>query len=431
MNLTLGQKITVAVLRLGIYGEGVATYEGLTLFVPGALPGETVEGEVVELKKQYGRLKLTRIVTSSPNRVSPPCPVFGKCGGCQLQHLAYPAQLDAKRQRVFDAMERVGKLSVSVEPTIASPDPWHYRNKIQMPYAQGKLGLYAMDSHDLVEVDDCLIHCALGEKVLKAVRTLAIPHLKYLIIKTAIYTEQALVVLVTEKSLPKSIGEKILALLPEIKGVVQNINPDRGNVILGKHFDVLAGAPAIEERLCNLRFKVSPASFFQVNPPQAEALYEKAIALLNLTGCEVVLDAFCGVGTLSLIAASKAKEVIGVEIVPEAIRDAKENAQLNHIENAQFHAAPAEVFIQSLKKVDAVLLNPPRKGCEASLLEKLLALHPEKVVYISCDPATLARDLKILSDKYTVETVQPFDMFPQTSHVETVALLRTKFARPA
>jgi 23S rRNA (uracil1939-C5)-methyltransferase len=424
MDLALGHKITLSILRLGIYGEGVGSHEGLTLFVAGALPGETVEGEVVELKKQYGRVKLTRIITPSPDRVAPPCPVFGRCGGCQLQHLSYAAQLKAKQQRVIDALERVGKLSVNVEPTIPSPSPWHYRNKIQMPSRNGILGLYAMDSHDLVEVEACLIHCPLGEKVLKAVRTLSIPHLKYLIIKTAIYTHEALVVLVTEKSLPKSIGEKILKLLPEIKGVVQNINPGTGNVILGKNFDVLAGEGVIEEHLCGLRFNISPASFFQVNPPQAEALYKRAIDLLNLTGKEVLLDAFCGVGTLSLIAASKAKQVIGVEIVPEAIRDAKENARINNIHNALFHCAAAEDYIRSVRGVDAVLLNPPRKGCEASLLEKLKTLCPEKIVYISCDPATLARDLKILSEKYAVETVQPFDMFPQTSHVETVVLLK-------
>lgn len=423
MNLKVGDEITLFVLRLGLSGEGVAQHEGLICFVPGALPTETVRAKVETIKKSYATLELLEIVTPSLERVKPPCPVFGKCGGCQLQHLSYAGQLEMKRQRVIDALERVGKISCQMKPCVPSPTEWRYRNKIQMPYREGKLGLFALRTHELVEVGDCLIHCPLGQKALDAIRDFTFPHLSYLILKTAVKTQEVLVVLVATQPVPQEIAEKIFHALPEIKGVVENINASTSNTILGKRFTTLIGEGKIEEEILGLKFKVSPASFFQVNPAQAENLYRAAIDKMELTGKEKVLDAFCGVGTLSLLMAKQAKEVIGVEIVKEAIDDAKENARLNGLDNATFVAAAAERFIPTLKEIDAVLLNPPRKGCDPEVIDQLLKLCPNKIVYVSCDPATLARDLSLLQKGYSIESVEPFDMFPETAHVETLVCL--------
>ncbi|MBS0615664.1 MAG: 23S rRNA (uracil(1939)-C(5))-methyltransferase RlmD [Verrucomicrobia bacterium] len=414
----------IDIQRLGIDGEGVGSLEGFTLFVEGALPSENVQVEITEKRKTYGRARLLQVLSSSPHRVKPLCPLFGKCGGCQLMHLSYPQQLLAKQTRVFDALTRIGKLSVEVAPCLPSPQPLAYRNKIQLPVSpRGKLGLYAKDSHNLVEIERCYIHCDLGEKVFQALQPLITTDLRHVLIKTAVHTNQVLVILVTSSSqLLTSLGEQILKLVPEIKGIVQNIQPDPTNTILSKNFHLLAGQNYIEETLCGLTFKVSPASFFQVNPPQAERLYQKALEFAALNGAETVLDAYCGVGTLTLLLAQKAGHVIGVEYASVAIEDAKENARRNNIHNVTFHAMAAEKL--DVPPLDVAVLNPPRKGCDKDFLLRLANLKPKRIIYISCDPATLARDLRILCDNgYRVEQVQPFDMFPQTAHVETVVCL--------
>lgn len=419
------EEINLKIERLGINGEGVARSQGFTVFVDGALPEETVRARLYEKRKSFGRAVVEEMLTVSPQRVKPPCPHFGRCGGCQLMHLSYPEQLNYKRQRVVDALERIGKLlSVTVFPCIPSPLTLGYRNKIQLP---GGVGLYARNSHDLVEIDQCLIHCELGEKAFQEIRRIVKGlELRYLMIKTAVNTNQVLVVLVTSSDIDLSgIAAKILASMPEIKGVVQNINSTEGNVALSGEFRTIAGQGEIEEELMGLRFKVSPASFFQVNPLQAQNLYQKTLDLADLKGDETVLDAYCGVGTLSLLLAKKAGKVIGVESVSQTIDDAKENAKRNGISNVEFHCAFAENF--SLEKIDTAILNPPRKGCDPLFLEKLALSSPTKILYISCDPATLARDLAILETKgYKTEEAHPFDMFPQTAHVESLALLRLK-----
>jgi 23S rRNA (uracil1939-C5)-methyltransferase len=298
-----------------------------------------------------------------------------------------------------------------------------------------RMGLYAFNSHDIVEIEKCYIHCTLGEQVFSKVKQILKaepdPALRFVLIKTAVNTNQVLVILVTEGegglSLPAT-AEKIMESSPEIRGVIQNINTSSGNVVLGKTFKTLAGHSSIVDKICGLHFKVSPASFFQVNPAQAENLYQKALEFCDLKGDETVLDAYCGVGTLSLILASHAKQVIGIECVLDAILDAQDNAKRNQIKNAVFHAAKAEDFISTLAAIDVAVLNPPRKGCEPLFLEKLALLKPRSIVYISCDPATLARDLAILNEKgYVVNMVQPFDMFPQTVHVETLAICKRNF----
>jgi 23S rRNA (uracil1939-C5)-methyltransferase len=434
MKPQLHQKITLSIKRLGIHGEGIGDYEGFTVFVDGALPGEIVTAEITEVRKNFARATVISTEKTSPHRVTPPCPVFGRCGGCQLMHLDYSQQLETKRQRVVDALERIGKIfNVPVPACIPSPNPLSYRNKIQLPVVMDpelRMGLYAFNSHDVVEIEKCYIHCSLGEQVFSKVKQILKaepdPSLRFVLIKTGVNTNQVLVILVTEgegaPNLPAT-AEKIMESSPEIKGVVQNINTSSGNVVLGKTFKTLAGHSSIVDKICGLHFKVSPASFFQVNPAQAENLYKTALEFCQLKGDETVLDAYCGVGTLSLILAPHARQVIGVECVPDAIADAEDNAKRNQIKNTVFHCAQAENFIGTLSAVDVAVLNPPRKGCEPAFLEKLLQLKPRRIVYISCDPATLARDLAILQKEYTVNTVQPFDMFPQTVHVESIASL--------
>lgn len=441
----INEVISLSIKSLGSSGEGIGHYHGYTVFVEGALPGEVVEARLSDCQKRYGRADLLSITKSSPDRVVPPCPLFGRCGGCQLMHLSYEKQLSMKQQRVIDALQRIGKINDAlVQPCLPSPASLGYRNKIQLPVRQSEegiiLGLYARGSHDLIEVEHCLIHCDLGEEVYREARSILKAsgieayqpstgngELRHVIIKSASHTGEALLVLVTNSPpslLLKRIAGEVRERCPAIKGVVHNLNTERDNVILGKKYEVLAGAGSIQDVLCGLTFKVSPASFFQVNPRQAECLYAKAVEFADLQGNETVLDAYCGVGTLSLIFARIAKKVIGVECVPEAIADAQENAKVNQIHNASFVCANAEAYIKSLSHVDVVILNPPRKGCDPAFLEGVKRLRPKKVVYISCDPATLARDLALLqAGGYKIEGIQPYDMFPQTAHVECVVRL--------
>jgi len=425
----------VTIERLGIHGEGVASQEGYTVFVDEALPGERVRVRWDERRKTYGRAHIVKSLTSSPHRTTPPCPHFSKCGGCQLMHLEYQEQLSAKQQRVIDAFERIGKFkSISVLPCEPSPQPLGYRNKIQLPVdAKKRLGLFARHTHDIVEIDHCYIHCELGEKVFQHIQQLVkiFPfkeRLRHVLIKTALYTNQVLVILVTEEETPLTgLAQAIMSGVSAVKGVVQNINPAEGNVILSGDYRLLTGQGYVEEKLMGLIFKVSPSSFFQVNPLQAQKLYEKVLDFSHLTGRETVLDAYCGVGTLSLLLARQAQAVVGVESVSEAITDAEYNALQNKILNARFVCAQTEEFMSSLSLIDLAVLNPPRKGCQSRVLDCLIQLAPKQIIYVSCDPATLARDIKSLCERgYEIEAIQPFDMFPQTAHVETIVKLSSK-----
>jgi 23S rRNA (uracil1939-C5)-methyltransferase len=441
-------RLKLTIHDLGSEGEGVGRIDGYTMFVDGALPGEEVEILQVEQHKRYGRGKLLSVITPSPERVKPPCKLFGTCGGCQLMHLDYSKQLTYKQKRVSDALQRIGNLTnTSVNPCEPSPAELNYRNKIQLPVRNTpegiSLGLYAVSSHHLVPITHCQIHASIGNDVYKHVSgiikssgiTAYDPEtgkgvLRHLLIRSAIETQQVLVILVAtgkESPLMQSIADEIMKRCPEVKGVVLNVNPQNNNIILGHEYITLKGSGSIFETLDGITFKISPSSFFQVNPGQAVNLYNKALALADLQGSERVLDAFCGVGTLALFFARHTREVVGVECVAAAIDDAKANASLNKISNATFVVENAETYIRSASAFDVVLLNPPRKGCEASLLKDLVHLAPAKIIYISCNPATLARDLAYLcSDGYQIDAVQPFDMFPQTAHVETVVKLSLK-----
>jgi 23S rRNA (uracil1939-C5)-methyltransferase len=420
---------TITIQRVGIHGEGVGVLDdGRVVFVNNALPGEVVKVVVTEVKKKYVRATVLERLKTSPFRINPICPDFGKCGGCQLLHLDYKEQLRVKRQRVVDVLERIGKFfDVDVPPCLPSEKSLYYRNKAQLPVMDSKIGLYAYNSHDLVEIDKCYIHCELGELVFQHIRRLLLvvkSNVHYVLIKTAIRTRQILVVLVTK--MLEDLGplaQTILDTIPQIRGVVQNIAVGSDNTILGKEFFLLKGDSFIEEEICGLRCKISAPSFFQVNPPQAEALYKKAIDFCALTGQEVVLDAYCGIGIISLLLAQKAKFVFAIEFSPQAIADGIDNAKKHNITNIDFQCIEAERAV--LPKIDVALINPPRKGCLPPFLEQIIAMQPSRIVYISCDPATLARDLAALREGgYYIQQVQPFDMFPQTVHVETVVKLQ-------
>ncbi len=440
------------VVGLNHDGEGVARVNGFTLFVEGALPGEKIEVQVTKLKKQYGHGRLKRIVAASPTRVQPRCPIYDACGGCQLQHLDYPAQLEAKRQQVVDSLARIGKITdVIVHPTIGMEEPWRYRNKTHVPVAleQGRLisGFYAASSHDIVETDQCLIGHERGDEIIAVVKRLAEelgilaynPQtgrglLRHVITRVGFHTGEVMVVLVVNgERLPKQ-DEFIGLLTMELSGLTSvclNVNTDPSSVVMGDRTIVLWGEETIRDYIGGIEFAISARSFYQVNPLQTERLYAKALEYAGLTGVETVIDAYCGIGTISLFLAQQADHVYGVEIVRDAIEDARRNARLNGMRNVTFEAGKAEVVIPRWRQqgieADVIVVDPPRKGCDAQLLQTIIEMQPARVVYVSCNPATLARDLRVLEDGgYRTVEAQPVDMFPHTGHVEVTVRLERK-----
>ncbi|MCP1312491.1 23S rRNA (uracil(1939)-C(5))-methyltransferase RlmD [Paenibacillus tyrfis] len=471
------------IVGLGHDGEGVGRVNGFTLFIQGALPGEKVRAKVLKVKKQYGYAKLLEIIEASPDRIDAPCPIYKQCGGCQLQHLSYDAQLRWKRQLVVDNLERIGKLRVGgakagsgvaemeavadagvgagsggtmaegivVHPTLGMSDPWRYRNKAQVPIGlaageEGGLisGFYAQGSHRIIDMEACLIQHENNDVVVAAVKRIAgelgiRPYneetgkglLRHVIARYGFNTGEIMVVLVTNgRDIPRrdELVGLIREAIPDVRSICQNVNRHQTNVIFGDETRVLWGSEVIYDTIGDIRFAISARSFYQVNPVQTEVLYRKALDYAGLSGEETVIDAYCGIGTISLFLAQKAREVYGVEIVPEAIEDAKRNALVNDIRNVRFEVGGAEVVIPEWKRQgitpDVIVVDPPRKGCDAALLETILAMRPERVVYVSCNPSTLARDLRVLEDGgYRTAEVQPVDMFPHTVHVESVALL--------
>jgi 23S rRNA (uracil1939-C5)-methyltransferase len=523
------------IIGMGHSGEGVGRVHGFTLFIPGAIPGEKVRFKVLKVKKQYGYGKLLEVLSPSPDRTAAPCPVYRQCGGCQLQHMAYDAQLRWKRRRVIDNLERIGKLRVAgeenagvgsedgtfasesapaasrtfnsempelplqeadhifgdhifggkraagpvrqdqgipaadlvrqdadefqqaepirrhaviVHPTIGMDNPWRYRNKSQVPIgaAEGGLigGFYAQNSHRIIDMEGCLIQHEHNDDAVRAVKETAqllgisaydeVQHrglLRHVVVKKAFRTGEMMVVLVTNgQNIPHCAEwvQLIRERLPAVVSICQNINTARTNVIFGEQTNVLWGRDVIYDEIGGIRFAISARSFYQVNPAQTEVLYSKALEYAKLTGKETVIDAYCGIGTISLFLARHAAKVYGVEVVEEAVRDAGLNARLNGIRNVEFAAGAAEEIIPRWKEegvsADVIVVDPPRKGCDEKLLQTMIEMRPRRIVYVSCNPATLARDLRILEDGgfRTVE-VQPVDMFPHTVHVECCASL--------
>ncbi|MGP1585325.1 MAG: 23S rRNA (uracil(1939)-C(5))-methyltransferase RlmD [Schwartzia sp. (in: firmicutes)] len=441
----VGTLYEMTVERLGHSAEGVGRIDGFTVFVPGALPGERVRLKIVAVKKNYAVGTVEKRLTGSPDRVVPRCPVYEACGGCQLQHLSYAAQLTAKRQQVIDAIERIGGLkSVLVHPVKGMEDPWHYRNKVQFPVGRvgGKIaiGCYASGSHDVIDTENCYIEREgnndLVNAMREAVQKFGIPvyhedrHtgvLRHVMGRVGENGDlmAVLVTAVPELRRSREIVRFLRKKLPRLVSVQQNIQTYRNNVVLGRETVLLWGKPTIEDSIGQLTFHISPRAFFQVNTEQAAVLYRQALDYAALTGRETVLDVYCGTGTITLFLAQRAHRAIGIEIVAPAIRDAKKNARDNHIKNAEFLVGDATDVMPRLYRdgirPDVIVVDPPRAGCTPTVLQSIAAMHPHRIVYVSCHPASLGRDLAILTNLgYQTKEAQPVDMFPMTSHVETV-----------
>lgn len=449
--LEKNKKYEVEIMDLGHSGEGIGKVDGFTVFVEGGLPGDRVLIKATTVKKSYGIGKLLKVLEPSPHRIQPPCAIAHRCGGCQVMHMDYQAQLDIKRSRVEENLKRIGKIDAKVLPTLGMENPYEYRNKAQFPVGmtEGKaiMGFYEKGSHSIVDTQYCHIQHPINEKIVKLIKEYIERYqitvydentkkglIRHIVTKVGYQTGEIMVVVITNgKSLPHQ--QELISLLKDnvegLESIVQNINDKNTNVIFGKETITLYGRDHIVDYIGDLKFNISAQSFFQVNPMQTKVLYEKALDYAQLTGEETVFDIYCGIGTISLFLAQKATKVYGVEVVEAAILDAKKNAEINEMTNTEFYVGEAEKVVPELYKkgikADVVVVDPPRKGCEEVVLDTIVNMAPKRVVYVSCNPATLARDLAYLQDKgYGTVEVQPVDMFPHTAHVETVVLITRK-----
>lgn len=444
--------VRLTVTAFSALGTGIGRHEGFTVFVDGAVPGDVIDAHVIKVKPTYAVAIVKRIVTPSPDRIVSDCPAAERCGGCSFRSLSYDAELRHKKQKVQDALCRIGELDVAVEEILTTGETARYRNKAQYPLsldADGKtrIGFYAKKSHRVIDCRDCALQPASFAMLLDVIARWAAESgvsiyneethkglLRHIYLRKGFATGETMVCLVaTRDSVPRAdaLVTDLLAADGSVCSVVLNINPDKTNVVLGQTCITLFGKDTIEDELCGLRFSISPLSFYQVNPKATELLYGKAAEFAALTGDETVLDLYCGAGTIGLSMAHKAKQIIGVEVIPAAIENARVNAARNGIQNARFLCADAseaaEQFEQEGLSPDVVILDPPRKGCDESVLAAVARMAPERVVYVSCDPATLARDCKRFAALgYKAEKAVAVDLFPRTVHVECVTLMTRK-----
>lgn len=458
---------------MGKDGEGIGHVDGFTLFVKNTVIGDRVRAKVMKAKKNLAYARMTELIEPSPFRVEPACSRARECGGCTLQHVHYDKQKELKQNHVRNCLVRIGGIADTdqrMEPLIGMEDPYHFRNKMQFPAGVDRegnpcFGFYAGHTHSLIPLADCPAGHPVNRDLIRAVRlymkktgascydeTVHQGLIRHLLIRVAFATGEIMVCLVINGTeIPKQ--EVLIAKLVEavegynarkkenmiLASVVTSINTEKTNRILGTESRVIGGRGYIEDMIGTLRFRIAPEAFFQVNPVQTERLYEKVMEYSGLSGEETVWDMYCGIGTISLFLAQKAKMVYGVEIIPQAVENARENALLNQTENAVFFTGKAEEEVPRLYRedperyrADVVVVDPPRKGCDGELISTLLDMEPLRIVYVSCDPATLARDLKILTEeKYAVERIVPVDMFPQTTHVESCVLLERVSNRKA
>ena len=447
MLLHKNQQLELTIDSFGAQGEGIARVDGMPVFIPRVLPGERARVQIVKVDKRFAFGRALEILEAAPDRKEPPCPHYVQCGGCVCHHMSYAAQLDFKRNQVEGCLRHIAGIDVEVSPVIGMAEPWHYRNKISMPVAgevgMPAIGYYAQRSHRVVDVQSCLLSRDAADRACAAVRQWMVEQrippyneeshtglVRHIMTRVNRQGQLMLVLVINGRQLKKQkeLLELLQAKVPELVSLCISPNEKRGNVILGDSYQTLWGQERLEDTLCGNRFLLSPLSFFQVNPEQTEKLYNTALDFAALTGQETVADLYCGAGTISLLLAKKAAHVTGVEIVPDAIRDAQENARRNGVTNADFLCGPAEDILPQLvergMRPDVVVLDPPRKGAEPAVLEAILACAPRRVVYVSCNPATQARDAKILcAGGYEPVRCQPVDMFCQTAGVETVLLL--------
>ena len=442
--------IEVTIEDLSEEGTGIGKFEGMTFFIKDAVIGDRVRAKIMKMKKNYGFARLMEVLTPSPDRVEPLCPVARQCGGCQIQAMSYEAQLAFKTRKVESNLKRIGKFEeIPMESIIGMEDPFHYRNKAQFPFGKnrdGKIitGFYAGRTHSIIENTSCHLGKEVNEEILEKILAWmnafhVEPYneatgkglMRHSLIRCGFRTGEIMVCLVINgRKIP---GEEALVdslkIIPGMTSISLNVNKEKTNVILGREVINLWGRPYIEDYIGEVKYQISPLSFFQVNPVQTERLYGKALEYAGLTGEETVWDLYCGIGTISLFLARKARKVYGVEIIPDAIEDARRNASLNGFTNTEFYVGKAEeVLPEKYEKegvrADVIVVDPPRKGCDETLLSTMVKMQPERIVYVSCDSATLARDLRYLCDNgYELKRVCPADMFPQTVHVETVVLL--------
>jgi 23S rRNA (uracil1939-C5)-methyltransferase len=446
------KEYVVDIIDNGFEGEGIAKIDNFTIFIPSALKGEKVKILIVKVLSSHAFGKIIDIIKKSPYRVEPDCVTYKRCGGCNLRHVDYEETLNMKQNAVQSLVNKTLKNKIEVKPTVAMGNPYHYRNKLQFPIGVSKetepvIGVFANRTHEIVPIEGCALQDKKAIQISKYVidvikeynlsiydEKTGLGLMRHVVIKTAKATDEYMVILVINgDKLPhtKEIATKLQGAFPGIVSVIVNINKKNTNVILGEKNITVCGKDYIVDRLGDYYFKISPLSFYQVNPVQAEAMYNYAIEAAEISKNDVVFDLYCGIGTISIFMAKFAKEVYGVEIIEQAIDMAKENAVLNEIDNTHFIAGDTEVILTDLIKnkeirPDVIVVDPPRKGLDNTTVNNILEVMPRRVVYISCNPASLVRDLEKLEEKYVVGCVQPFDMFPFTSHVETISVLELK-----
>lgn len=440
---------TVAIEDMSEDGAGIGRTDGYIWFVKDTVIGDVVEAGVMKMKKNYGFARLVRIIAPSPSRVEPECPVARQCGGCQLQAMSYEEQLRFKERKIRNHLSRLGGIpadQIPMEPIMGMENPWRYRNKAQFPFGKNKngeiiTGFYAGRTHAIIEHEDCLLGVKENKEILEIIRNFMKEYkiepydegahrglVRHALIRKGFTTGELMVCLVINgRSLPAAgVLTKRLRAVPGMTSISLSVNQEKTNVIMGQEIISLWGPGYITDRIGDVTYRISPLSFYQVNPVQTKKLYETALEYADLKGGETVWDLYCGIGTISLFLAQKAGQVYGVEIVPQAIRDAEENARLNHMENVEFFVGKAEeVLPEQYEKnhisADVIVVDPPRKGCDAKCLETIVKMQPERLVYISCDSATLGRDVKYLRENgYELKRVRGCDMFGQTGHCECV-----------
>jgi 23S rRNA (uracil1939-C5)-methyltransferase len=443
--------IEVEIIDLTHDGQGVAKVNQFPIFIKGVLPNELVKIKIILVKKNFAVGRLIEIIKESPNRVTPKCSIYKECGGCNIQHLDYKEQLQTKTKLVKETIKRIGELEPIIHDCLGMDEPWKYRNKTQVPFGVNEMddivaGFYKENTHEIINMDECDIQDQTTDEIINYIKTLVkryyiAPYneqthsgtLRHVIVRYGYVTREYMVTLVTNDERIPNIKPLIEDLVNEykmIKSVIQNINNKRTNTIMGDKTKVLYGDQYIHDYIGDVKYSISSRSFFQVNPIQTKVLYDKVVEYAGLNGNEIIIDAYCGIGTIGLYVAKRASKIYGVEVIPEAINDAIMNAKLNQFDHAHYEVGQAEDVIRKWQeqniKADVIIIDPPRKGCDIKLLETIIEMNIPKIVYVSCDPSTLARDLKILKDDYQILEVQPVDMFPHTMHVETIVLMSRK-----
>lgn len=448
MEIKKNAYFDIDIIDIGINGEGIGKIDNFTIFVDGALPNETVNIKIIKVKKNYGYGKLIKIIKPSPYRINPLCENFGKCGGCNLLHLSYDEQLNIKSKFIQTNLKKIAKIeNIKVPKAIGMDNPFNYRNKASFPINftdKVNIGFYKPRSHNIINIDNCLIQNPINNIIIQKTKTFIKENnisiydentgkgdLRHIVTRIANKTNELLICVVinNNKFLYKDLLIKNFKDIPNIDSIVINYNTKNNNVILGDKVETILGKGYIVDYIKDLKFNISPLSFYQVNPIQTEVLYETALNFCNLTSNEIVFDAYCGIGTISLFLAKKCKKVYGIEIVPDAIKNAISNAELNNINNAEFFVGKSEDIIPKLIfenniYPDVIVVDPPRKGCDKILLDAIIKTSIKKLVYISCDNSTLARDIAYLSNfGFKLDKIQPVDMFCMTTHIECVALI--------